>query len=122
MTVQSKEINLWPDGNTVRFFAPSDFRTKFPNTRVTLDGLEIPVKKPGNPLAQQITFSFCKNRNTAKCVFGITPFISPAYGGCASDRQITERSYLTAIIDPKDAIMADEGFDMQDIFAHSMSM
>ena len=38
------------------------------------------------PLAQQITFSTYKNKNTAKVLIGVTPggmvsYISPAYGG-----------------------------------------
>ena len=122
MSLQWQEVDLWPDRDLVNFFSPSDFRAKFPMTRVILDGLEIPVKKPSNPAAQQITFSSYKNRNTAKVVAGITPgglisYLSPAYGGSASDRQIIERSWLTKRTDPTDAIMADKGFDMQDIFA-----
>ena len=122
MSVQWQEINLWPDRETVQYFAPSEFRGKISKTRVILDGLEIPGKKPSNPAAQQTTFSSYKNGNTAKSVVGVTPggltsFISPAYGGSVSDRQIVERSQLTALTDPGDAIMDDKGFNTQDIFA-----
>lgn len=122
MSLQWREINIWPERELVTFFAPRDFRAKFPKTRVILDGLEIPVKKPSNPAAQQITFSGYKNRNTGKTVVGVTPggltsYISHAYGGSASDRQIIERSPLTSIMDPGDAMMVDKGFDVQDIFA-----
>ncbi len=44
-------------------------------------------------------------------------YVSPAYGGSTSDRQIVERSDLTTKLDPTDSIMADKGFDVQDIFA-----
>ena len=99
MSLQWQEVDLWPDRDLVNFFSPSDFRAKLPMTRVILDGLEIPVKKPSNPAAQQITFSSYKNRNTAKVVAIITPgglisYLSPAYGGRASDWQIIERSWL----------------------------
>ena len=43
--------------------------------------------------------------------------VTDSYGGSASDRQIVERSNLTRICDPKDSLMADKGFNVQDIFA-----
>ena len=53
-------------------------------------------KKPKDPRAQQATFSSYKNRNTLKVLVGSTPGglvndVSPAYGGCTSDRQTVER-------------------------------
>lgn len=38
-------------------------------------------------------------------------------GGSASDRQVVERSALTTLCAPNDSIMADKGFNVQDIFA-----
>ena len=83
---------------------------------------QCPIKNPKLPIAQQSTFSTYKNRNTVKVLIGATPggmisYISPAYGGSTSDRQIVERSALTAMCCPKDSIMADKGFDVQDLFA-----
>jgi hypothetical protein len=43
--------------------------------------------------------------------------VSPAYGGSASDRQIVERGDLPGKCDPKDSIMFDKGFNVQNIFA-----
>ena len=122
MSLQRREINLWPDRDLFRLLAPRDFQAKFPKTRAILDWLEIPVRRPGNPTTQQITFSTHKDRNTAKAVVGVTPggltsYISPGYGGSASDRQIVERSALTLIMEPREAEMADKGFDVQDLFA-----
>ena len=122
MRLQWEEIDIWPDRELVDFFCPSDFKSKFPTTRVILDGFEFPIKKPGAPTAQQVTFSSYKNRNTAKAVVGITPgglvsHLSETYGGAASDRQITERDNLTQKMEPGDSYMADKGFDVQDIFA-----
>ena len=43
-------------------------------------------------------------------------YVSPAYGGSASDRQLIERSNVPAACDPGDSVMADKGFDVDDIF------
>lgn len=122
MALQWREINIWPQRDVISFFMPSDFKRKFPSTRVVIDGTECPVQKPTAPLAQQSTFSHYKNRNTAKVLVGVTPcgmvsYVSEAYGGSTSDRQIVERSRLTRLCEPGDSIMADKGFNVQDIFA-----
>ena len=44
-------------------------------------------------------------------------YISDAYGGSTSDRQIVDRSSLKRDCDTGNSIMADKGFDVQDIFA-----
>ena len=119
---QWSEIEMWPEKDLVLYYCPQDFKAKFPSTRVILDGTEIPVKKPSDPLAQRATFSTYKNRNTVKVITGCTPgghisYVSPAYGGAASDRQIVERSNMNNMCQPKDSIMADKGFNVQDLFA-----
>lgn len=122
MSLQWQEISIWPQREVVRFFSPTDFQRKFPTTRVIIDGTECPVKKSKLPTAQSSTFSTYKNRNTVKVLIGSTPgglisYISPAYGGSTSDRQIVERGRLHLKCDPGDSIMADKGFNVQDIFA-----
>ena len=120
--LQWREINIWPEMEVVTFYASSNFRQKFPNTRAIFDGTECPLQKSKAPSAQQVTYSTYKNRNTTKVLIGITPsgmvsYVSPTYAGCTSDRQIVERSALTSMCDPGDSIMADKWFDIQDIFA-----
>ena len=55
---------------------------------------------------------------------GITPkgtvsYISPSYGGSASDRQIIERSTILKdnLLERGESIMADRGIMVQDLFA-----
>ena len=113
MFYQWSEIDMWPDKEIVNFYAPLDFKQKFPSTRLIIDGTECPIKKPKGPTSQQATFSTYKNRNTVKALIGCTPsglvsYISPAYGGCTSDRQIVERSNLPFRCDSGDSIMADK--------------
>ncbi|XP_071083949.1 uncharacterized protein [Haliotis cracherodii] len=87
-----------------------------------VDSMTISVDAPKRPIAQQSTYSTYKNGNTIKIVVGSTSgglvsYVSPAYGGSTSDRQIVERSGLTVMCDPGDSIMAVKGFNVQDIFA-----
>ena len=118
---QWKEIAWWTSREEVSFHCPTDFKLHFPKTRVILDGTEIPILRPTDPVAQRATWSSYKNRNTAKVVVGITPgglvsYVSPAYGGSTSDRQIVERSNLMRMCDPYDEIMVDKGFNVDDLF------
>ena len=122
MSLQWRELDTWCDRDLVRFYMPSGFKAEFSSTRVIIDGTECPVKKPKLPNAQQSTFSTYKNRNTVKVLAGITPgglcsYVSPAYGGSTSDRQIVERSTVPQSCDPGDSVMSDKGFNVQDIFA-----
>ena len=119
---QWNELNIWPSRDLVSYFMPVDFKRKFPSTRIILDGTECPIQKPKCPLAQQVTFSTYKNKNTAKVVVGASPgglvtYIPEAYGGSTSDRQFIERSELTNTCDQGDSLMADKGINVQDIFA-----
>jgi len=122
MSLQWREVPLWASRDLVRFFSPSGFKDQYPTTRVIIDGTECPVKKPKLPSAQQSTFSTYKNRNTVKVLAGISPgglcsYMSKAFGGSTSDRQIVERTTLPSMCDPGDSVMSDKGFDVQDIFA-----
>lgn len=126
MYFQLKEIDIWPSKEIIEEFMPSDFARKFPNTRVILDATEIPLQKPSEVNAQSITWSSYKHKNTLKTMIGVTPrgcvsFISDAYGGSASDRQIIENSELLKpgndMFQKGDSIMADRGIMVQDLFA-----
>lgn len=105
----------------VQYYAPTDLRSKFPKTRLIFDCTEVPIQKPSQPIAQQATFSTYKNRNTVKVLVGMSSgglitYISPAYGGATSDRQIVERSRLPTKCDPGDQIMGDKRFNVEDLF------
>ncbi|XP_068085171.1 uncharacterized protein Camp [Anabrus simplex] len=120
MYCQFKELNIWPDRETVLENSPLAFRQKYPSTRVIIDATEITIAKPKNPTAQQATFSTYKNANTTKVLIGINPsgfisFISDAYGGAISDRQLFIRSGMLDLLEEGDSVMADRGFNIQDL-------
>ena len=97
MYFQLGELKTWPSKSVVNENMPSHFKQLFPNTMIILDATEVPIQKPKDPNIQCATFSTYKNKNTLKV--GCTPsgavsYISDAYCGSTSDRQIIERSEL----------------------------
>ena len=83
---QFKKIDIWPEKSLVQFFSPTDFKFKFSQTRIIIDGTEIPIMKSSHRKAQRVTWSNYKNKNTAKVLVGATPgglvsYGSDSYGG-----------------------------------------
>jgi hypothetical protein len=124
MYFQLRELDLWPTGGVIEQHMPANFARLFPTTKLILDATEIPLEKPLNVEAQSATFSTYKNRNTLKTMVGCTPrgvivYVSDAYGGSTSDRQIMERSPILTDYPfmSGDSIMADRGIMIQDLFA-----
>ena len=122
---QLSEIDIWPTRKAIDDHMPDNFGKLFPSTRVILDATEIPIQKPKSSGPQRETFSSYKNKNTLKVMVGCTPrgtvsYVSDAYGGSASDRQIIEGStlYLNRrnMFQGKDSIMADRGIMVGDLF------
>ena len=117
-----KEIPLWPPREVIQSTMPKVhvFRDKYPMTRVIIDATEIFVEKPSLPDIQQMTFSSYKNDNTFKALVGISPsgaviFVSDLYPGGISDRELTCRSGILSLLQKGDYVMADRGFDIQDV-------
>lgn len=108
----------------IKEYMPSDFASKYPDTRCILDATECFIEKPSQVREQAATWSNYKNPNTIKTMIGISPrgqviYISDTYGGHTSDRQNIERSALLQEnkFEKKDSIMTDRGIMVQDLFA-----
>ena len=62
-----------------------------------------------------------------KVLIGIIPsgaivFVSPTYEGSISDKKLVERSKLLDLLEIGDEIMADKGFDIQDLLGVKLNI
>ena len=77
---------------------------------------------PAGFSSRAASYSNYKKHNTVKVLIGITPtgsisFISQAWGGRISDKEITSKSGFLDCIKQGDVIMADRGFNISDELA-----
>lgn len=117
-----KVLDRFPSRSAVRKYMPAAFLKHYPNTRLIIDATEFAVERPSSLLSQATTFSSYKNRNTVKVLMGITPsgaicYVSPLYEGAVSDKKLVEECGLLEKLEDGDELMADKGFDVQDILA-----
>ena len=120
-----KSLIYFPTAEENLRYYPSCFK-KDDKVRVIIDCTEIGIEKPSLAKAQAQTYSNYKSRNTCKVLIGCTPagypcFVSKAYGGKASDRFIVENSGFLDTISDGDTVMADKGFDIQDLLLAKQS-
>ena len=120
----SKELRTlfpFPSRQKVVQWMPKCF-SNFSNTRIIIDCYEIECQRPSGLMNSSVTYSQYKSRNTWKILVGCTPaglvsFVSEAWGGRISDKELTEKSGLLDLLEPGDVIMADKGFDIQETIA-----
>jgi len=113
----------WATRETIKVNLPEAFKGRFESIRCIIDCTEIKVEKPQCLETQSELYSEYKSHNTYKGLVGISPnawvtFVSQLYGGSISDREIVEKSHLIDLLEPPDLIMADRGFEIQDLLAH----
>ena len=115
-------ISWWPSKETVMSTMPQSMKNKFPSTRVIIDCSEFPAQNPSSLSMQKLMYSQYKGRVTVKVLLGIMPgggftFVSSAFPGSASDREIVMKSGILnpALYENGDSIMADRGFTIKDL-------
>ena len=115
-----REVVDWPSKDEIRNWMPKSFRN-FLKTRVILDCAEVPVEKPQCLICRVRTYSHYYGEHTLKFMVGCAPsgsisFLSKAYGGRVSDKQICRESGVLEKLEPYvDAVMVDKGFMIEDL-------
>ncbi len=115
------QLNIWPTRDLILEKMPECFKEAgYGETMCVIDCTEIYIEKPSNYALQSITWSSYKNANTAKALAIIAPhgpciFVSDLYCGSASDHDITEDCNFLQYLDIGSHIMADKGFECQDL-------
>jgi hypothetical protein len=94
------------------------------NLRAIIDCTEFHIEKPFRISSQRTTYSSYKSRNTFKLFISISPvphinFVSNLYSGSISEKELTKQCGFLELLNPGDVIMADKGFNVQDILALS---
>jgi len=114
----------WPDRESIFSVIPAVFKEKFPRLTSIIDCFEIFIDAPKNLHARAQCWSNYKKHCTVKVFICCNPvgaitFLSPAWGGRASDVKIVRESgFISSKYHmPGDQILADRGFTLHDDFA-----
>ncbi|ELT89275.1 hypothetical protein CAPTEDRAFT_127344 [Capitella teleta] len=110
---------MFASRHIIKQHLPASFKS-FRNVRIIIDCFEVQAQQSRNFAEQGNMYSKYKNHCTFKCLVGIAPtggisFISDTFEGSISDKEIVKRSGLVDILNPRDLVIADRGFDIQDI-------
>ena len=122
MYVMLESLPVWASREVIKLHLSEAFRGRFKNVRCIIDCTEIKCEKPQDLQKQNEFYSEYKEHNTYKGLVGVSPnvwvtFVSNLYGGSISDREIVEKSHFADLLKHPDEVMADRGFDIQDLLA-----
>ena len=106
--------------------APNSFK-KFPNCRIIFDCTNFRMAVPPQMDIQSATYSSYRSMNSLKILVGVAPngfitYVSNAYLGSTSDKQIVAHCGLLNQLESGDMIMADKGFLIHDILPKGVSL
>ena len=111
---------IWPTRECINELMPASFKELYPSTRVIIDCTEIYAQTPSSLLLQSLLYSSYKSNTTLKGLIGIAPhgaitFVSSLYTGSISEKEITRCSGILDLLEAHDSVMADKGFDIEDL-------
>ena len=121
MYVKFGSICIWPYSLAVKQKLPHSMKEKFPNVRCIGDCVEFKVAVPSSLTLHKMLYSDYKSHTTVKVLVGIVPgggfsFVSSAFPGSISDKNITVKSVLSNpdLWEPGNELMADRGFTVEE--------
>lgn len=113
---------VWPSRKSVQAHRPAAFKDPlFDCVRGVIDCTEIFIQRPTAMTARSQTYSSYKHHNTIKLLVVISPtgaitFISKAWGGRTSDKELTLNSGLLEKVEEGDVFLVDRGFRCEEMF------
>ena len=120
MYVKLGSICIWPSFLTVKQKLPRSMKEKFPNVRY-IECVEFKVGVSSSLTLHRMLYSDYKSHTTVKVLVGIVPgggfsFVSSAFPGSISDKNITVKSGLSNpdLWEPGNELMADRGFTVEE--------
>ena len=116
----------FPSQSLIRKQMPKEFKN-YPTTRIIIDCTELFIEKPSSLKTQSQTWSQYKHHNTWKVLVGISPngvitFVSKLWAGRVTDKAITKDCGVLEKLDSGDNVMADRGFDIQNILPDGITL
>lgn len=118
-----KTLISWPDRETLHTTMPECFRDKFGTSiTVIIDCFEVFIQSLSNLCSSAECWSSHKHHKTAKNLIAVSPqgsvvFVSESYGGRVSDKHITEDCGFLDHIQPRDVVIADQGFLIEEFLS-----
>ena len=127
MYLRLGSLPVWPTWERVKETMPACFRETYPTMYMIIDATEIRVEIPGSLSLQSQNYSAYKSHTTHKSLLAIAPngciiFASELYTGSISDRSIVIECGILELLKsvlPNRSIMADRGFEIQDLLVAS---
>ena len=116
-------LPIWPSREQIKQYLPEVFKGEFENIQGIIDCTGIKCQTLQDLEKQSELYSEYKSHNTFKGLVGISPnvwitFVSSLYGGSISDKEIVKSSSSVDLLEENDLIMADQGFDIEDLLAY----
>lgn len=105
-----------PEKGNITATLPERFKS-MPDIHSILDATEVFIETPKNLDLQRSTWSQYKHHNTLKILVCIAPnssiiFLSKAYGGAISDKEVTNKCGYLDLVPSYSQIMYDKGFNL----------
>lgn len=120
LALELKPLIYWPSREQIACYYPECFK-KYEHVSCIIDCTEVPIQRPSLAMSNSQMYSFYKGRSTVKFLVACTPagtisFLSKAASGSMSDKELTKRSNLVELCTEGDTVLADRGFNVQELF------